>query len=196
MEKKKHRVGEIEAMYFDKMPQRCKELFFEYMFNTDIDINAKEMFFRVGNFSYEYVESPIEHIFNFAFDLLEFAREGATQYIYLLSQEEITVNGKTYRADFLFDSNECESPYSHFPKPFKLVIECDGHDYHERTKAQVKKANERDLALKMAGYDVLHLSGSQIYNEPFECARKVMDYILLNVGGENEQGMDSPAQKN
>ena len=31
MESKKHRPGEIDAMYFDKLPQRCKEMVFEYL---------------------------------------------------------------------------------------------------------------------------------------------------------------------
>ena len=179
--KAKHRPGEMDALYFDKLPQRCKEMFFEFLCNPDIDEHSKIMYCMVGTFEYDLEESPIEIIFNFAFDLIGFSREGKEKCFYLLPQEEVQAGNKTYRADFLFDTDQCESPYDHFEKPYKLVIECDGHEFHEKTKAQVKKDNERDMALKMAGYDVLHFSGSQIYNEPFKCAEQVMEYILSKI---------------
>lgn len=179
--KAKHRPGEIDALYFDKMPPRCKEMFFEYMNNPDIEDHTKVTFCNIGTFYYEFAESPIEAIFNFAFDLSTIGRENRRSDIYLISQEDIKIGNKTYRADFLFSTDECESPYAHFEKNYKLVIECDGHEFHEKTKAQVKKDNERDMALKMAGYDVLHFSGSQIYNEPFKCAEQVIEYILSKI---------------
>ena len=37
------------------------------------------------------------------------------------------------------------------------------------------------VLLKKAGYDVLHLSGSQIYREPMKCARQVVEYINSKV---------------
>lgn len=71
----------------------------------------------------------------------------------------------------------------------KLAIECDGHDFHEKTKAQVVKRNQRDMSLKKSGIDVIHFSGSQIYSDPFGCARELIDYIKLNlkeVGGNSD----------
>jgi hypothetical protein len=33
----------------------------------------------------------------------------------------------------------------------------------------------------MAGYDVLHFSGSEIYNNPVECVAKVINYLQREV---------------
>ena len=182
---KKHRPGEIDVMYFDKLPPRCKELFFQFLNDSNIPEKYRANFCHVNAFYYDECESPIEVILNFAFDMVAFCTEGYGSSIYLIPQYEVVANGKNYRIDLFFDSNECESPFAHF-KPYKLAIECDGHDYHEKTKAQVKKNNQRDLDLKMEGYDIIHFSGSQIYNEPLKCANDLIKYILLHVGGEHE----------
>ena len=62
--------------------------------------------------------------------------------------------------------------------PIKLIVECDGHEFHEKTKDQVEKRNKRDYNLKMQGFDILHFSGSEIYKDPVGCARKCIDYII------------------
>jgi very-short-patch-repair endonuclease len=68
----------------------------------------------------------------------------------------------------------------------QLIIECDGHEFHKATKEQIKHDNERDYDLKMAGYDVLHYSGSQIFNDPIKCANEIYDYITIKTGGWKE----------
>lgn len=113
-------------------------------------------------------ESPIEEMFYIA--CLGLAVKLGNSDFILQPQEEIEVNNKHYRADFL---------YVH--KDYKLVIECDGHEFHEKTKEQVIKDNEQDYNLKQAGYDVLHFSGSQIYKNPVDCAKKTLRYIHLNI---------------
>lgn len=45
----------------------------------------------------------------------------------------------------------------------KYVIECDGHDFHEKTKEQAKKDKKRDRDLISLGYKVLRFTGSEIY---------------------------------
>lgn len=133
-------------------------------------------------------QSPIEQAFLYAFQiitswtLLDYA-------IWLEEQVKINAsNGKTYRVDFLFDSKtvdptSCSGDELVIGKPLKLIIECDGHDFHEVTKAQVAYRNERDYALKSDGYDIIRFSGSQIYRDPFECASDAIAYILKKTGG-------------
>lgn len=172
---KKHRIGEIEALYFDKLPQRAKEIFFEFLSSNTI--NRFDMFnvMNVLDFDYSCCESPIETIFALAYDLMCFSKKTNIN-LQLSPQEEIIV-GKTYKVDFLFDSEEVGVTGL---KPFKLVIECDGHNFHS-SKSQIKNDNEREMNLKLAGYDVIHFSGSQIFNEPFECANTTIDYILSKI---------------
>lgn len=95
------------------------------------------------------------------------------------------MSGKKYYIDFEFNAND----YLTHPdfgdeiknKDYKLAIECDGYEFHQKTKEQVQKDNEREFALKMAGYDVIRFSGTQIYKEPLKCAINVYNYILKHI---------------
>lgn len=194
---KKHRNGELDALYFDKLPQRCKEMFFEFLAMNDISAEDRVLFFQVAYWNYSDHESPIEIILHFAYDLLIFCdKDKETEWLFLSSQYEVELDGKNYRIDLMFDSSECENPNATY-KPYKLAIECDGHEFHEKTKEQVKRRNQRDLVLKRNGIDVIHFSGSQIYNDPFTCAKEVIDYIKLNLsitgGTNNGARMDKTA---
>lgn len=59
----------------------------------------------------------------------------------------------------------------------KIIIECDGHDYHEKTKEQSKHDKERDRFLTSQGYKILRFSGSEIYND-FERIEKELKILL------------------
>lgn len=181
--RRKHRHGELDALYFDKLPQRCKEMFFEYLsFSFPAKNDDKSMIVDVCSFDTNFCESPIEAIFNFAMEIMLFDRADEVPQLYIEPQYEIIANGKNYRSDFCFDTQNGFDEEYRYENEYKLIIECDGHNFHEKTKEQVKYNNERDFNLKQAGYDVLHFSGSQIYNEPFPCANKTIDYILSKIG--------------
>jgi len=69
-----------------------------------------------------------------------------------------------YRVDFLV-------VHTHGLEGFGgTVIECDGHDFHERTKEQAAKDRSRDRELQQRGYRVLRFTGSEIWKDPFGCA--------------------------
>ena len=179
---KKHRYGEIDAFYFDTLPQRCKEIFFYYMspaYPSSTSAQNKLNYIEIADFGLEACKSPIEKIFAFAVDILCFDNL-KYKYIRIIPQEDIWIKDKHYIADFIFNTEEFEE--LHFEHPFKLIIECDGHEYHNLTKKQVAQDNNRDFDLKNNGYDVIHFSGSQLFTDPFECATKVLDYICEHVG--------------
>jgi len=56
----------------------------------------------------------------------------------------------------------------------KAIIECDGHDFHERTKEQAARDRARDRAAQSAGYMMLRYTGSEIYRDPLGCARAAL----------------------
>ena len=72
----------------------------------------------------------------------------------------------SYRVDFLF------AP--HFGTPF--IVECDGHDFHERTKKQAERDRCRDRRLLMAGFPTLRFTGSEIYRDPLACRDQVEEF--------------------
>lgn len=63
----------------------------------------------------------------------------------------------------------------------KLVVECDGHEFHEKTSEQAKKDKSRDRDLLSRGYPVMRFTGSEIYCDPLKCAEQVVhDFFEIN----------------
>lgn len=58
----------------------------------------------------------------------------------------------------------------------RLIVECDGHDYHEKTKEQAKRDRGRDRWAADNGYDLYRFTGSEIHNDPLGCARKAFSW--------------------
>ena len=54
-----------------------------------------------------------------------------------------------------------------------LVIECDGHDFHERTKQQAARDRSRDRQAVLAGMDCFRFTGSELWRDPWDCAAQV-----------------------
>lgn len=156
---------------FQELPQKAKELFIGAIFNLGItDKYLME--------TCQYCNSPIEKIFCVAFRIVENLRvhDIPEEYLgfHVIPQYDFHFGDKTYYVDFLIIFENIKEPN----KSFSLIVECDGHEFHERTKEQVKHDNERSYELKKHGEDILRFSGSQIYNDPIKCANDVFDYIL------------------
>lgn len=58
-----------------------------------------------------------------------------------------------------------------------VVIECDGHDFHERTKEQARKDKSRDRELMKLGHTVIRFTGSEIWEDPKKCANQIFEII-------------------
>lgn len=52
----------------------------------------------------------------------------------------------------------------------RVVIEADGHDFHERTRDQAARDRRMDRELQARGWTVLRFTGSEIHREPERCA--------------------------
>lgn len=86
-----------------------------------------------------------------------------------------------YRVDFVLGRIQYSVQVSEDGAPGKevlirlplLVVECDGHNFHERTKEQAQNDKSRDRRLNALGYRVLRFTGSEIHNRPKECALEI-----------------------
>lgn len=58
----------------------------------------------------------------------------------------------------------------------KVVIECDGFDYHSDKEAFTRD-RQRDRWFSMNGFDVRRYSGSEIFKDPATCTHDLADYI-------------------
>ncbi|MDQ3254286.1 MAG: endonuclease domain-containing protein [Acidobacteriota bacterium] len=56
------------------------------------------------------------------------------------------------------------------PLQKNLIVECDGHDFHEKRKEQAAKDKRRDRILQSLGYRVFRFTGSEIHNDAIACA--------------------------
>lgn len=78
-----------------------------------------------------------------------------------------------YRVDFLLewiwepDNSTLE----------RIIIECDGHDFHEKTKEQAQKDKKRDRDLQGLGFPVLRFTGSEIWRDPLSCATEAIEQL-------------------
>lgn len=62
--------------------------------------------------------------------------------------------------------------------PLYIVVECDGHEFHERTKQQAAHDKKRDRALQRLGYPVLRFTGSEIWKSPTRAAVELIGAVL------------------
>lgn len=119
----------------------------------------------------EHCESPIEQMMALALYIHLKKYESLTDGLYVNSQEKIKLDGTTFRVDFLVAALVKDRTYH-------IVVECDGHDYHERTKEQAIKDRSRDRILQRHGYTIMRFTGSEINSNPFACAREVLDMLI------------------
>lgn len=62
-----------------------------------------------------------------------------------------------------------------------IAVECDGHDYHERTKEQAQRDKARDRELTQLGYRILRFTGSEIYRDNMACAFQI-HRLIISIG--------------
>lgn len=74
-----------------------------------------------------------------------------------------------YRVDFLVAVRTLEFGTGYF------AVELDGHDFHEKTKSQAARDKSRDRYLQSRGVAVFRFSGSEVWNNPADCASSVLD---------------------
>lgn len=90
-------------------------------------------------------------------------------------QKEVEIKGYKYRLDFLL---ECRFDYERF----LFAVECDGHDFHEKTKEQAVRDKSRDRNLTTEGYTVVRFTGSEIWKNPVRCSGEISRIINKTVG--------------
>lgn len=75
-----------------------------------------------------------------------------------------------YRADFLITVKNGDTKEI-------VVVECDGHDFHDRTKEQAARDKKRDRDLVAMGAPVLRFTGSEIVKDPWGCCFQIMKIV-------------------
>lgn len=157
--------GELLVETFEDLPYKAKVLIFN-------EKNALEILDDIG-ITICSINSPIEKLYYVALIILLNKKD---IFLYVDFQSEIQCNDKTYYADFTICYDEKLNDM--LKENFNLIIECDGYNFHQKTKEQVDYDNKREYDLKMQGYEILRFSGRQIYNNPMECAEETLKFII------------------
>ncbi len=73
---------------------------------------------------------------------------------------------QNYRSDFIVTC-------IHYGLQKTFAIECDGHQFHERTPTQARRDRSRDRDFLLSGIPVLRFTGSEICRSPDGCRREI-----------------------
>lgn len=83
-------------------------------------------------------------------------------------QRQVSIGGVCYRLDFVIE------PAGQWDGPWRpIAVEIDGHAFHERTREQVNYRNQRDRALLLDGWCVLHFSYEELVQQPARVVAEV-----------------------
>jgi very-short-patch-repair endonuclease len=119
----------------------------------------------------ERCESPIEQLMAYSMSpLIQRHLVAGLRSLWVEQQIPLATPEGNYRADFLITAIISGVRV-------RTIVECDGHEFHERTKEQATRDKRRDRALQKAGYSVLRFSGSEIWANSFACAEQVMEFL-------------------
>lgn len=123
-------------------------------------------------------ESPIEQLLSLYLANLRISFNDLNPFIEVSqigNNQKITCkNGKKYRLDFYFIVKYKNQETKYYG------IECDGYEFHQKTKKQVQYDNQRQRDLQNEGIEIIRFSGSEIWKNPIKCAIEVKNIILSN----------------
>jgi hypothetical protein len=86
---------------------------------------------------------------------------------YIEATMYLDVRVLSYRLDFVIEINS----------KYLLAIECDGHDFHDRTKQQAAYDRSRDRELLKIGIVTARFTGSEIHHSPSRCASDIWQIV-------------------
>ena len=146
-------VGAV-VLDYSFLNDKAKEIFEDYLYRDVIDIieGAKK------------TKSPIEQIL-----WVIIARDLRDTKFWPVPQKSFYFNDKHYIVDIAIEIVETGETL--------CVIECDGHDYHEKTKEQAINDRKRDRAFQAEGIPIFRFTGTEIYNDPYSCARELKNFL-------------------
>jgi len=142
-------------------------------------------------------DSPIEKLFYAGLSSAIMFRRCEFEDLYLASSEEeeskwmegernITslivrpqAKFSEWRVDFLFHAYAWGVGRHRWRR---LIVECDGHDYHERTKEQAAKDRSRDRLGLQKEVPVIRFTGSELWRDPFNCVQQFLDIAVSDWG--------------
>lgn len=79
-----------------------------------------------------------------------------------------------HRADFVLQRIEHCFRRGKLYKSRRVVCECDGHEFHERTPERAQRDKARDRQMQTLGFSVLRFTGSELWRDPYSCVQQAI----------------------
>ena len=170
---------------FCKFTPEVAESFLNALAEQSVRLEAMEVIDALDG----VCESPIEMAMSLALWIA--AREEVDSVCYLLNgnvygqtngERALTIQPQkeidAYRVDFalMFRAEAEPTREVLFPKPLrrKMIVECDGREFHDSTQEQAVRDRQRDRALQAMGFYVFRYAGSEIWADVFDCAAEAI----------------------
>lgn len=128
-------------------------------------------------------QSPIEQLFEIALVTVikiveqecdDFQINGEWRYIGIKIYPQCEI--EKYKADFaLFKESHDAVDNTHDYK--RVVVELDGHAFHDKDEKQRRYEKKRDRDMQKLGYKVFRYTGSEIVKDPFASAIECVSYL-------------------
>lgn len=94
-------------------------------------------------------------------------------------QPAIAVLSASYRPDFLLTVERWDWKQDRHQLMVQMVVEVDGHRYHERTQAQAEHDRVRDRQLTAQGYRVVRFTGREVNRSATSAAQEVARLLTI-----------------
>ncbi len=93
-----------------------------------------------------------------------------------------------YKVDFLLSQIDLGPDDIYTP----VVVELDGHEFHDKDKTQRSYEKARDRFLVKSGLRVLHFTGSDVVKDPFKVAHEALSMVGVMIGSAPEYNPADP----
>lgn len=132
----------------------------------------------------EYVadqtESPIETLLGATMIVAMKLQRSSSHFVFCHHDEELAwahsrflwmaqYPWRKYRIDWVLRVRGAKQPY--------IFVECDGHNFHERTKEQAERDRAKDREIQQAGIPILRFTGREIYRDSAECCAQIISFL-------------------
>lgn len=178
---KEHKWLKRDLNAFHSLPEQAQDIYLSYFLDLEVR-NADGRFDEMMRFKdilciipeeVQLCQSPIEKTLYCAIlflrDLGQYKR---FSHLYCVEpQYKIRTEKQNRIMDFAIIDADTDD------QDIVVFIECDGFDYHAKTKEQFTYTQQKDRELKTMGYNVLHFTGTEIYTNPLKCADEVWKFV-------------------
>jgi very-short-patch-repair endonuclease len=105
-------------------------------------------------------------------------KEMGSRWVSFVPQLLLSIKGRRFRPDFLFMQMVEDAENSRVISVKNVVVEVDGHDFHERTKEQARRDRSRDRLMLRHDFYVLRYTGSEVFKDAEAVAREIREFVM------------------